>query len=697
MLVCTTIGYDTSKINIVVGANKKINQNIYLRPVSITMREVNISQTKTEKETRVDIAKTEITPEEIRAMPAAGGAADLAQYLQMLPGIVSTGDQGGQLYIAGGTPVENKVLLDGMTIYNPFHSIGLFSVFDVDIIKNVDLYTAAFGGQYGDALSSVMDVTTRDGNKAKLSGNAEINPFVSKISLEGPLKKFKENEGGSSFIFSMRSSYLKETAPLFYPYADSGVLPYTFTDLYGKLSFYAPGGSKVNFFGFDFNDNVNFPNSVNYGWNSYGGGMNFLLIPSAYTSTEVEGHFDYSNYQMQLLEQDNLPRMSQIGGFQAGMDFSYFPNQDLIKYGFEIDGLNTNFQFYNPNDRLIQQIDYTTELAGYVRYNKVLGRFILDPSIRFTSYASLSEFTAEPRMAAKFLISGKLRLKAAAGMYSQNLMSAQSDQDVVNLFYGYLTGPDDLPATFNGQPVSSRLQKARHAAGGIEGDLGKHTTFEISSYYKDFTQLINVNPDKIFDNTAQYSNEPNYLKEDYIIETGKAYGLDFQLKYNNKPFYIWVVYSLGYVTRFDSIQTYYTNWDRRNTINVLCTYTFGKNKSWEASARWNYGSAFPFTQTQAYYELLDFQQQGINTNYTTQNGRLGVILAAMNEGRMSDYHRLDISLKKTWKLKNGNAFKFAAGTTNVYNRPNVFYVNRVTSTIVYQLPILPSIDLGYSF
>jgi len=696
-LICASVGYDTFKISISVGANKKLNQNIFLKPSTVTLNEVNVTQTKTEKETRSDVAKTEITPDEIRAMPAVGGAADLAQYLQMLPGVVSTGDQGGQLYIAGGTPVENKVLLDGMTVYNPFHSIGLFSVFDVDIIKNVDVYSAGFGGEFGDAISSVMDVTTRDGNKSKISGDVDVNPFVSKISLEGPLSKYSEDKGGSSFIVSLRSSYLKESAPTFYPYVDSGTLPYTFTDIFGKLTFYAPGGSKVNFFGFDFKDDVDFPNSVSYGWQSYGGGLNFLLIPSAYTSTEVEGHFDYSTYQMNLLEQDGLPRFSQIGGFQAGMDFSYFPNQDLIKYGFEVDGLNTNFQFYNSDNREISQLDYTTELAAYVKYNKVIGRFILDPSIRFTSYVSLSEFTAEPRMDAKFLISGNWRLKGAAGIYSQNLFSAQSDQDVVNLFYGYLTGPDVMPATFNGQPVNSRLQKAWHVVGGLEGDLGKHATVEVSSYYKDFTQLINVNPNLEFDNTPEYASQPNYLKEPYIVETGKAYGLDFQFKYTTKPFYVWIVYSLGWVTRFDSVQTYYTNWDRRDNINVLATYNFSKNRSWAASVRWNFGTPFPFTQTQGYYELLDFQQGGINTNYTQQNGKLGVLLAAMNEGRMSDYHRLDISLNKSWKLKNGNTFKLTVGTTNVYNRNNVFYVNRETSNIVYQLPIMPSIDISYAF
>src|SRR5206468_8741830 len=112
--------------------------------------------------TRVEVSKVSVTPREIQMVPGVGGQADLAQYLQILPGVIFTGDQGGQLYIRGGTPVQNKVILDGMTIYNPFHSIGHYSVFDVDIIRNIDVYTAAFPSDYGGRISSVMDITTRD-------------------------------------------------------------------------------------------------------------------------------------------------------------------------------------------------------------------------------------------------------------------------------------------------------------------------------------------------------------------------------------------------------------------------------------------------------------------------------------------------------------------------------------------------------
>src|SRR5204862_2356678 len=126
---------------------------------------------------------------ELKLVPSVGGDPDLAQYLQIIPGVIFTGDQGGQLYIRGGTPIQNLVLLDGMVIYNPFHSIGLFSVLDPDIIRGADVYTGGFNADYGGRISSIMDITTRDGNKKRLSGKVSATTFTSKLIFEGPMKK----------------------------------------------------------------------------------------------------------------------------------------------------------------------------------------------------------------------------------------------------------------------------------------------------------------------------------------------------------------------------------------------------------------------------------------------------------------------------------------------------------------------------
>jgi hypothetical protein len=191
-VISTGIGYDTVKVKIKIVAGQRFLQNLYLNQKSVNIKDVEITADKTEAKTETKVSAVKVTPKQITQIPSVGGEPDLAQYLQVLPGVVFTGDQGGQLYIRGGAPIQNKVLLDGMVIYNPFHSIGLYSVFETDIIRNVEVYTGGFGAEYGGRISAIMDVTTKDGNKKRLAGKVSSNPFTSKLILEGPLKKYEE-------------------------------------------------------------------------------------------------------------------------------------------------------------------------------------------------------------------------------------------------------------------------------------------------------------------------------------------------------------------------------------------------------------------------------------------------------------------------------------------------------------------------
>ncbi|MDZ7774909.1 MAG: hypothetical protein U5L09_04475 [Bacteroidales bacterium] len=170
------------------------------------------------------------------------------------------------------------MLLDGLTIYNPFHSIGLFSVFDTDIIRNADVYTGGFGAEYGGRISSIMDITTRDGNKRRTGGKLSANTFGANLSLEGPLRKqTSEGDGSSSFILSAKQSYLDKMSESLYSYAGEYGLPFSYTDLYGKLSFNTSNGSKVNFFGFNYTDRVDDYRALSdFKWDAMGAGSSFV-------------------------------------------------------------------------------------------------------------------------------------------------------------------------------------------------------------------------------------------------------------------------------------------------------------------------------------------------------------------------------------------------------------------------------------
>jgi len=227
-------GFDTLLNEITVKNGSNARFDAYLSRIE-KMEVIEIEAKSKPKETKV--AVTTIEGKSIYRMPAIGAEPDILQYLQVLPGVVFSGDQGGQLYIRGGSPVMNKVMMDGLTIYNPFHSIGLFSVFETDLIQSADVYSAGFGAEYGGRISAVVDIKTRDGNRKEHKTKLGLTTFTSKILQEGPIRKYKKGKNNSSYAFSYRNSFLKQSAGLIYPYIDAGKLPYNFGDFFLKLNF----------------------------------------------------------------------------------------------------------------------------------------------------------------------------------------------------------------------------------------------------------------------------------------------------------------------------------------------------------------------------------------------------------------------------------------------------------------------------
>lgn len=696
-LRCYALGYDSIKIKINIEADKIITQNLFLPRVSKQLEEVEISGQRAKKREDVKVSTITITQKDLKQLPSFGGEPDLAQYLQILPGAVFSGDQGGQLYLRGGPPVQNKVMLDGMIIYNPFHSIGLFSVFDADIIRTADVMAGGFNVQHGGRIGSIIDVSTREGNKTRTSGKISVSPIASKILLEGPLKKFNDGSS-SSYIISYKTSYLNRTSPALYSYADpenrNNTLPFSFNDIYGKYSLVSGSGSKLNLFGFNFNDRVNFP-QTQYNWDSYGFGSNFFLVPEG--STLINGAVSYSQYDMEQIEADGRPRKSGIGGFNIALNFTNIMGKDDIKYGVEVNGFRTTFEYISPFGAMLSQEENTTELCGFIKYKKVAGRFVIEPGLRIQNYASVGDISFEPRIGVKWNTTDWMRVKASAGYFSQNFMSAVSDQDVVNLFYGFLSSPEtELPTTFRGQPVNQRIQTAWHAIGGFEFDVSQHGSINIEGFYKRFTQLTNINRDKKFDNTPQNQDRLPVDRLSYVIEDGEAYGMDFLYKYEFKRVYIWAVYSLTYVNRYDGTRNYFPNFDRRHNLNLMATYAWGKDKSWNMNTRWNFGSGFPFTQTQGFYEQVSFRD-GVSTNPLNQNGQLGIFFTDINTGRLPTFHRLDFSVSKKITLSARKSIGLNFTVTNVYNRANIFYFDRVNYRRVDQLPIMPTLGINYNF
>ncbi|MDA9182103.1 TonB-dependent receptor [Saprospiraceae bacterium] len=686
ILVASFIGFDTVRSEVIIKNNRIENKNLFMSENSVRLQSVNISARRERSRSEVQVSTVSISPREIKALPSAGGEPDIAQYLQILPGVVSTGDQGGQIYIRGGSPVQNKILLDGLTIYNPFHSIGFFSIFETDIIKNVDVLSGGFSAEHGGRVSAVVDIQTRDGNKKELGGSVSLSPFLAKVVLEGPLATFDEDSGNSaSFILTSKKSLINNTSPTLYEYAlddpEQG-FPFDFRDTYGKVSINTSTGSNFNFFGFNFTDDYNNPALANISWTNNGGGLNFRLIP-AKSNLVMGGTLGVSNYGISLIE-DNDPRTSDIREILGAFDFTFYGSSSEFNYGIEIRSVRTEFEFTNPFNIKIDNTQNTTELATYFKFKQNFSnKVIFQPSVRFHYYASQSNLSIEPRLGLKYNITDDLRFKAAAGVYTQNILSTSNERDVVNLFSGFLTGPESQVFGFDGKKLEDKLQKSSHLIAGFEYDFTDNFEINIEGYFKDFPQLIVLNRNKTS------NTDPNYA-----VETGDAYGIDFTAKYTLPRAYFYATYSHGYVNRFDGEQEYPTVFDRRHNSNLLATIDVDEAGTWQVSARWNLGSGFPFTQTQGFYNFINLLG-GVDTDVVTANpDDVGIIYSEeRNGGRLPFYHRLDLSVKKKLEISNLFGLEITAAVTNAYNRDNIFFFDRVEYERQDQLPIIPSISL----
>lgn len=205
-LMVSYLGYDTLRIPVSINEGDIINKQLFLHASAIVLQTIDISAEYQEARTETKTSVVKITPKDISQIPSIGGQPDLAQYLQVMPGVVFTGDQGGELYIRGGSPIQNKVLLDGMTVYKAFHSIGLFSVFETDIIRNADIYTGGFGAEYGGRISSVMDITTRDGNRQRFAGKVGLSTLGPTSCWKGLSRSKKKDRAGAQVSSSLQKA-----------------------------------------------------------------------------------------------------------------------------------------------------------------------------------------------------------------------------------------------------------------------------------------------------------------------------------------------------------------------------------------------------------------------------------------------------------------------------------------------------------
>ncbi len=406
------------------------------------------------------------------------------------------------------------------------------------------------------------------------------------------------------------------------------------------------------------------------------------------------------------MAQAGLPTdSSSIYTFRAQLKWTQFLGNSTITYGFEMSGTGTSLDFTNVAGWPVTENQTSDELCGFVKWKYISPnkKFVIEPGFRAQYYSSIPAFSPEPRIDAKYNVNKIFRLKFAAGLYSQTLVSTIDETQVVDLFYGIITSPptSDIPQNFTQQngstaSVSNPLQRAYHITGGFELDPIKNMHINVEAYLKDFLQTSALNYNQIYPNQDPYVGvKPDTLTKPFIVQSGRAYGADISLRYEIKHLTLYGVYSLGYVTYWDGSYAFPPPFDRRNNVNLVLSYAFGKDLSWQANIRWNYGSGFPFTPTQGFYPQTMLPNTG--AGIPGINPSLGILYGQFDSERLPDYHRLDVSLSKNFQISQRIALRANASVINLYDRENIFYFNRVTGQRVNQLPVLPTLSIGMDF
>ncbi|MFV1980934.1 MAG: carboxypeptidase regulatory-like domain-containing protein [Rhodothermia bacterium] len=658
------IGFTTYRDTLVLAEGQSMRRQIALEEWGADLEEVVIETDRGKTVGNNEPALTTIRPSDLVRIPMPDISTDLAGYMLTMPGVITAGDRGGQLFVRGGTPTQNLVLLDGMELYQPFHLIGFFSAFPGDIISRADVYAGGFGARFGGRLSSVIDVTARNGNKQSYAGAASIAPFLSTLRLEGPISR-----GKVSFLGSIRQSVVEQVGSRF----AGQPLPYRFGDQFLKVHAYlnnttSASGTFVRTF--DEGDLAGTGNEdLRIAWRNTAYGGRYMYLPEE-SPILTELSFSISRLESEFGPSRAPRREANVDGFNGQIKFAYLLGRNDLQFGAFVRSVRLDFTLEGAGELIETNTEGGLYIEGRVEATPTLE---VRPGLRLHSYPSKSRTSIEPRFRlawSPFGASANHRLTAAWGIFRQEIVGLNDERDVGGVF-----------TAWSSTPRNQNLPAAMHTILGWQSRVLPWVDLDIEGYYKSLSNLT------VFTGTTGLERAD-----------GTAAGVDVKVELTRPFFYGYVGYGLAFVeyqiksgelgqTGF----TYNPPHDRRHRINLVGRLVRG---AYSFGVRWEYGSGFPFTKVEGFFNRLDLLFS--DNRHLTQSGDAQVIYDEPFQGQLPAYHRLDITLERAFQSKNVKG-AIQAGILNVYNRQNVFYYDLFAARRVDQLPFMPTIGLRIEF
>ena len=715
-LVSSFIGYNKQETKI--DLSKDIKLNIVLEPSSLTTEEITVHGERTDKNVMgTQMGTVKMPVKSIKSLPVLFGEVDILKSIQLLPGVQSANEGSTGLYVRGGGPDQNLILLDGATVYNAAHLFGFFSVFNADAIKDVELIKGGMPAQFGGRLSSVLDISMKEGNMKEFGVDGGIGLISSRLTVEGPIKK-----DTSSFILSGRRTYVDLLIKPFIndtsQFSGSG---YYFYDLNAKVNYRFSDRDRLylssyfgrDVFGFNSSDD-DFKMNIPWGNATASLRWNHLFNDKLFVNTTAI----FSDYQFDIQIQQNefeLSLFSGITNYSLNFDFNYYPNVNHdIKYGINYtrhsfvpssvsakisdDNLEIGEKlrqyandisiYFNDDFDLTEKLRISAGARATI-FQQVgpFNRYIKDEEGNFTDTVSYNKGDnvvtykhIEPRISIRYQLNKSSSIKAS---YTQNYQ------------YIHLASISTLILPTDLWVPSSDIVKPQY---GVQYSVGYfrnlfdnklETSAEL--YYKTMENQIEYTP-----GVDIGSNIGDNADNNFTFGNGKSYGLELFVKKAYGKFTGWIGYTLSETTRqFDAInqgREFPAKYDQRHDLSIIGTYEL--SKKWTLSAVFVYGSGNTFTPI--------LGRHFIENNLVTEYGDY-------NSYRIKPYHRMDFSATYTAVERENFKSSFSFSVYNLYNRHNTYIIyfdyegdiqDNTFQPFAKQVtifPIMPSLAWNFTF
>lgn len=725
-IIYNFVGYDAVTKEVTISGDKVLNVNLASAHSEIGEVVVNASKTQKKVSQDVQMSTIEIPIKTIKDIPALFGEKDVLKVLQLMPGVQSGSEGQSGLYVRGGGPDQNLIILDGATVYNAQHLFGFFSLFNGDALRSVELIKGGFPARYGGRLSSVIDMNMKDGNKEKVTGELGIGVISSKGLIEGPFAK-----GKGSFIVSGRRTYIDVlTQPIIRAFNNGNSAGYYFYDLNAKANYEINDKNRVYLSGYFGRDKFylrekyensfdgqeqSYTNKVNFGWGNATGTArwNHLFGPKLFSNTSLI----YSFYELAIsAEEESTGNSDFTLGYGSGItdytlkqDFDWYANnKHKVKFG-----LQATHHTFTPDALVVRDISFGLDIDRKTQYTSVETGLYLEDEWKISNRLKslygvrLSTFTTnkvtyvnpEPRVALAYNLKSDVSLKASYATMNQyvHLLSTSG----VGL-------PTDLwvPATDLIKP-----QNSQQVAVGMAKDFEKQNfSLTVEGYYKTMNNIIGYKEGASFLAIQESDEGLESISWEENVTSGKgtSYGAEVLLQRKQGRLTGWAGYTLSWTThQFDELNNgkkFFARYDRRHDISLVGVYELKENIT--LSATWVYGTGNAITLPISTYQTSELSNVSSPSrdNFYRANG---TEYTDRNAFRMRAYHRADIGVQVMKQKKSGvRTWEFSV--YNSYNRKNPFYYfigseeqfNPDSKQVLKQVslfPILPSVSWNFKF